>query len=63
MMLAVSNGMDNKTDKKITVIKEKKKGGWRNKLEVWDKHIPTTIYEIDKLCYNTGDFTQYSVMT
>ena len=43
---------------------QREKGWRRDKLEVWDQQIQTTIYKINNkvLLYNTGNYIQYCVI-
>ena len=44
----------------------KGEGGGRDKLGIWDQHIHTTAYKIDKqqgLLVQTGNHNQYSIVT
>lgn len=62
MRLCINRLIDFKN--KIMVTKGKE--GERAKTEVWDWHIYTSLYKIDKQqgpMYGTGSSTQYSVIT
>ena len=51
--------------RKQTYCYQRRKGGGRDKLGVWDQHVHTTIYKVDKhdLLYSTGNYIQYLVIT